>query len=231
MDFKTIGSVAFGFAKEVGYRAVHLGSLTKSVTTMVGNLSLTVLSTAADILHGGTEKSFARSARYAQAGIGASFAKVGEQIIKTINPYAQFEYEDQKSSLLDKGFSKGRLKLGDIPFNFHTMALWQQKKLSELGSSPNFFEKEIASRLFSGLSSSIFALGGAASTGFGLLTTLMAIITAGYFPKVNSVAYNNLRSVGFTLNQIHQGLVGVVNPGHLCGNPVPNSSVQYFNTG
>jgi hypothetical protein len=111
--------------------------------------------------------------------------------------------------------SAGRLVPRHCPTRIFNWVLTQQLKSNDyyMNGSP----LNVRARLFSITSGVALAIVGIACVIFGALATIGAIFAApfGQFDGINTYAVNLIGMVGFSVNQLHQGVIGFFRPSHL----------------
>lgn len=222
-------------------RADHLYVAVKTAAASLAHLTISTIATLFDFALLGTDFSLRLHTARSQENIGTSLARCGLNVILIVNPWVEYtQYTDTsekcfwrmkvptaypayKDSSLNyqKIFGVGRLNIErwsviTTPGHLGKMIDFQQRTLNHLYYSGSFLKRHVGVRLFGAASGVAYAIAGVAMTAFGVLATGAAFFTLGRFSRINELAVNNLATLGFAMNQLHQGFIGLFRPSHIC---------------
>lgn len=211
--------IAWDIGKGLYERGEHAVYAVDNVQRAGYCLILSVISTVVDLALFGRDDFLANQCKGLQGHTGALLSEVTKHLIRALNPQAVIK----NWTILD-GYSVTNptsnkwnshyLGSWAVPKHLEKIILSQQTTIDELYSS-NFLKRELGVRVFGLVSGLALTIMGVALTAFGALATIFALITFGYFPRVNAIAVNNLRCIALVLNQPHQGIIGLFRPSHL----------------
>jgi hypothetical protein len=176
-------------------------------------------------------KSLSEKSKSAQECIDESVGDIVYSLIRIVNPAAEADLRSAKfsSGSQAQSFAKqlggyylaldhtsaGRLVPRFCPIRVFNWVLTQQLKSNDyyLKGSP----LTMRARLFSIASGVALAIVGIVCVIFGALATIGAIIAApfGQFKRINTYAVHLVGMIGFSVNQLHQGVIGFFRPSHL----------------
>ncbi len=198
-----------GIRNFVSPRVVYLVDATARAVETPAIVFNSILYTVFDLTSLGKNYHFSTVAKQFSVNLGDEFVwGIFEFLIRIVNPTAELEkWHTPGYSTL----TNGRIQLENLPSHMRELALIQQAVLDRLYAG-NRFEKQVETRLFSLVSGVALATTGVALTVFGAAATVAAMATLGLSRTVNCYAVNNIRAIGFAWNQLHQGVLGVLNP-------------------
>ncbi len=177
------------------------------------------------------QESLSKKSKAAQQHIDESVKDIVFSLIRTVNPAAKtdlwlpqyspgsqtkrFVQQLGGSYLALDHTSAGRLVPRHCPVRVFNWVLMQQLKSNDyyLNGSP----LNVRARLFSLTSGVALAIIGIACVIFGALAAIVAIFAAPFdqFSEINTYAVNLIGMIGFSVNQLHQGVIGFFRPSYL----------------
>lgn len=171
-----------------------------------GNINL-----YSSVLTGGT-KSMRLASANVEVGFGKSLANVFMNLIRVVNPHAtrakKKEFGEREEFESTPGFYPAK----QVPLNLFSMAKNQQQVMNFFNHSSWWANRNISARIVAPLSSVIGFLGGLGNLIFAVYNIGASIATLGRNPIRNAQAYHTLKSSGFMLNQVFQGVLGIFRP-------------------
>jgi len=172
-----------------------------------GNASL-----MSSILTGGS-KPLTDAAVATEAGLGKSLSKIFQHLIMAINPQAE---RLRKVALENRGekfiSSPGFFPAHRAPLFLYSLSKKQQEAINFLNNSSWFIHRHFTVRIVAPITSVLTIISAFGTLAVGAFCLPLSIITAGTFPKINTVVYHTLKSVGLIPNQIRQGIIGLYRP-------------------
>jgi|GEM_PF-1659029 len=176
--------------------------------------------------------SLSEKSKSAQGYIGEHVRDIVFSLIRTVNPAAktdlwlpeyspgsqakQFVKQLGGTYLEPNHTSVGRL----VPRHYGPTLVFNWVLAQQLKSNDYYVNGSplnVRARLFSIVSGVALAIVGIACVIFGALATIGAIFAApfGQFNEINTYAVNLVGMIGFSVNQLHQGVIGFFRPSYL----------------
>jgi hypothetical protein len=214
--------------REIGVRAQNgVFAAQEAVNTLV-QLVLAGLNGQADlytsVLTGGT-KSMHLAAANQETGFGKSLGKVYLNLLKVINPNAKKLKKEELGQRETFESAPGFLPAKQVPMGVYSVAKGQQAIMNYFVHSSWFINRQIIARFVAPLSSIVGIIAGFGNLAYGALNLAASVATLGTKPTPVTRTYHSLKSVGWMLNQLRQGVLGLYRPS-LLSTPKPSLEVQ-----
>lgn len=201
-------------------------ALVVGVAGLTGNLSL-----VSSLLTGGS-RPLTEAAVTLEAGFGKSLGRVALNVIGTINPNAGVLPKKSLETRPDheKGeehyiASPGFFPAHKVPLFLYSFSKKQQELINFLNHSSWFINRQFTVRLIAPISSVLGIIGAFGTLLVGAGGLAASILTLGSKPTPNTLVYHSLKSAGYILNQIRQGILGFYRPA-LLSYPKPLPPVE-----
>lgn len=209
---------------QVESRAWNLGYAGANAYQGVLNAATAVISTAGDLATLRNLHPAHQVARIFSVNTDRSITNTYLYLLQTLNPNAQFYRLND--DLVNRGteqdprwhkrhpLAEGRVEIGNTPTLLRSLAIKQQAIMNDLNQKDShWINRNISARLFAPVSAIAMVVATAVTTVFGAIAAVLSFIpTFGMSTRVNTFAFDNLRTPGFMLNQLHQGVLGFFRP-------------------
>jgi hypothetical protein len=163
------------------------------------------------LLTGGT-KSMRLASASLEVGFGKSLAKVFMNLLRVVNPNATRAKKKELGEREEFETPPGLYPAKQLPLYLVSLAKKQQQTMNFFNHSSWWINRNISARIVAPLSSVIAILGGLGNLAFAAYNIGASIVTLGKNPIRNAQAYHALKSPGFMLNQLRQGVLGFYRP-------------------
>jgi hypothetical protein len=206
--FGTARTISWGFrtgANELYLGTESVGSTVKEACSTVVHLAFAALNASGDLMTVGSSPQLRMAARHLEVGCGDSFANTYLGLLRIINPHARIN----RPSPYPYVVSKGRIKSKDTPSSLRFYSNMQQRTLTVLNS---YWLTRGLVCIAAPLSAVIQLVAGVVSLFFGLAFAALSVATLGLSTRINSWAYDRLKTPGWMINQLHMGILGFFRP-------------------
>lgn len=210
-------------SREIGVRAQNgFFAAQEAVNTLV-QFALAGINGQADlytsVLTGGT-KSMHLAAANQETGCGKSLGKVYLYLLRTINPAAKKLKKEELGQRETFESAPGFLPSKQVPVGLYTVAQKQQAIINYFVHSSWFINRQLTARLVAPLTSIVGIAAGIGNLAYGALHLAASVFTLGTKPTPITQTYHSLKSAGWMLNQLRQGVLGIYRPA-LLSTPAP----------
>jgi hypothetical protein len=216
------GALSWGY-HQVADRVVNTGSAAKQTYNTALTAVQAVFNSAAYLASLGMNTPARDISRFNAAQLNWGLSNTYLSILGIINPNAIDTAEDlydlppNTRKTADKGtverypLSPTRITISDTPVALRSLAFKQQTLMNTLNQS-NFFIRHVAARLAAPVTAVALIVYAAVRMVFGALAAIGSAVLCGSNTKLNQFAWHNLGNTGFILNQLQNGILGIVRP-------------------
>lgn len=215
------GALSWGY-HQVANRVVQTGHAALSTYNTTITSAQGILNSAAYLASFGTNPPAREISRYNAIQINYGLSNTYLNILGIINPNVlkaeKGTYELPKDTEEKKGktveshpLSPARILISNTSVALRSLAIWQQGLMNSLNGS-NFFNRHVTARLAAPVTAVAAIVYAAVRMVFGALAAIGSVLACGSKVELNQFAWHNLANGGFILNQLQNGLLGIIRP-------------------
>ena len=215
------GALSWGY-HQVANRVVQTGHAALSTYNTAITTAQGVLNSAAYLASFGTNLPAREISRFNALHLNYGLSNTYLKILGMINPNVlkakQGTYKLPQDTVVEenrtverKPLSLDRIAISDTSVALRSLAIWQQDLMNSLNKG-NSFNRHVTARLAAPVTAVIAIVYAAVRMVFGALAAIASAMACGSKVKLNQFAWNNLANGGFILNQLQNGLLGIIRP-------------------